>query len=513
MPEPSQEHSSARQPSDACLTAVLDRMEELVLITDTHGIIRYVNRAFQLAFGYKPQEILGKRPDMFVVLPQNHEAMLRALTSLRGRDAMEYRLSVQSKHGSVIEASVSISALQNDQGDPCQYLCIAYDLSRERQLQKQLHEAQRMEAMGQLARGIAHRFNNVLGAISGQAEMLQLRAEADSFFRDRAGRLLDCVQNGQELVAHIQAFTRKQSLHSTPVDVSGLMRQVMRFLEQIAPAGIELRSIITDEPCHIMGVPEELHQVILNLANNAIESMSNGGELEVSLKNVEETLAPEYGEASARRVPAVRIRVRDTGQGISAADEPHIYEPFYTTRKHRSAIGMGLTVVRATLARYHGKIQCYSAPAQGTVFEVYLPRHISESDADRDLFGPRGRGEKILLMDDEPFITEAGSNLLLSLGYQVHPCNDPEALECLLENEHFDLIILDMSLPGLDGLRRIRKLRESGIHTPTILTTPLEMMPQPWECAAAAIERVLPKPCPARELTEAVRAVCDQRGK
>lgn len=491
--------------------AVLNRLDELVLVTDVEGRIQYVNRAFQVSFGYSMRDLQGKFPNAFIEQPPNPEAMKEAVKSIRRGDEMEFKLTVHSKQGHPIEASVYLSAFSAHGAEITHYVAIARDLSQERLLQKQLHEVQRMEAMGQLARGIAHRFNNVLGAISGQTELLQARGVPDAFTSERAKRIQSSVESGRELVSQIQAFVRRQSVHTSPIDFASVLRQTLRFFENLAPEGISIKSQVTEEACFVMGVSEELHQIALNLLNNSLEAVSrNEGVIEVSLNVVNTVLSPYGLEVVGREQPCARLRIKDNGQGIHAADESQLFEPFFTTRSERSAVGMGLTVVRATVERYRGKVAFFSSPNEMTVFEVYLPLHISESEADKDFFGPRGKGERILLLDDESFITESGSNLLREVGYEVHTLNDAELLATTLQSQVFDLLIIDMSLPQTSGLQRLKTLDDQGVSLPKIiLTTPLETMPEPWESATLPVVRVLPKPCPARELTESVRAALE----
>lgn len=486
--------------------ALSDRLEELVLVADTQGHIVYVNQAFQRAFGYTQAELLGQRPDAFVATHQNRNVFAEALKKVSGGHGLEYKLSVHTKRGDTLDVSVLITAFGSEGEKPTHYVCIGRDLSRERFLQKQLYEMQRMEAMGSLARGIAHRFNNVLGAISGQTELLKARGGLDAFAEERTERILNAVENGRDLVAQIKGFVRKQGIHHIPVDFAGVVRQNVRFIEQVAPSGVQIKSQLTEESCEVMAVPEELHQVVLNLLNNGLEAFDgdSGGRIDVKLSHIEDVLAIPHTTPLPRPQPCVRLKITDNGPGISPADELHLFEPFFTTRQERGALGMGLTVVRAVLERYRGKIRLYSAPEQGTTVEVILPLYLSEKQADQNLLGPAGNGEAILLLDDEPYICESGTKLFESLGYQVTALTDPETLEAVLREKAFALIVMDMGLPGRNGLERAKALRAKGVRTPVVLTTPLELMPEPWEISAAGVQRVLPKPCPARELTEAV---------
>jgi len=491
--------------------ATMDRLEELILVTDTTGNIRYVNRAFQVTFGYSLNDLLGKHPDVFVVNPPNSGAMKASILKMRNGDGVEFNLMVQTKQGYRIEASVYISAFGVVSSDITHYICIARDLSRERTLQKQLHELQRMDAIGRLAKGVAHRFNHVLSVIEGQTQLMDVRGSADAFTQERMNSILAEVAEGRDTVILMKTFLREQSVHANPVEVNGLLRQMVRFCEKILPPDVTFKYTLLDDHVYVMGVSEEINQIVLNLLNNAFEALpETGGEVSLTLTTVDEALISRQGKSQ----PCMRLRIADDGCGITAVDEKHIFDPFFTTKHKRCSAGMGLTVVKAMIERYRGEIRFYSAPGQGAVFEVYLPLHIPEFEADKDLFGPCGQGERILLVDDEAFVLESGGALLRNLGYTVVTSSQREDFEKLIKNEKFDLLILDMSLYGGSGLAYIKQMHSDGVQLPPIvLTTSYDLMPQLWETSGLGIQRVLSKPCPTRELSEAIHRILTGRLK
>lgn len=488
-------------------SAVLDCLEELILVTDLNGIVQYVNRAFQINLGYTAKELVGQTPDFFIEMPADPQSMKAAVQRMRQGDGVEFNLNVHSKQGQSIEASVFISAFCEKAGEVSHYLCVARDLSRERILHKQLHELQRMDAVGRLARGIADRFNRAFNTIDGQIELLNAKPQNDPFLLARVKGMLNGVDKGRELVNQLRTFVREQALHTTPVELGRLMRQFLLFYTPLLPSGVELKFAMPDENAYVMGISEEINQILLNLLNNAFEALpAEGGTIELSLKVVDEGLKTH----TMKKLPSVRIRVKDSGGGIVLANEKQIFEPFFTTKQQQGALGMGLTVVKALVERYRGKLNFYSAPQQGAVFEVYLPLHISEEEADKDFFGPRGKGQRVLIVDDEPFILQSGEALLTSLGYQVTSAESLEILEKRLDSESVDVIVLDMTLEGENGLTGIKRLGQRYSLPPVILMTPLDMMPQPWETHASGIVRVLLKPCAARELNEAIHQLFSQ---
>jgi PAS domain S-box-containing protein len=490
------------------LETIMDLINEMVFIADLEGFIVYINHAFIRKTGYESDEIIGKKLDEIVDIQQNSRGLLDSIRRIRSGDAVEYSLSIKSRHGNLLQVCVYVSAYCEELGNVSHYVCISRDLSREHELHKQLHELQRIEVLGNMAQGIAHGFSDILIKIDEQVLGLGGLLEKDSECKELVAGIQKASKHGHEMVSQIKAFVRKQDAYMSPIEIASVMRQAVRFVENTAADNIKVKSNLPDLSCAIMGITEEVHQVLINLMTNAIEAMSpSGGVLDVSLKEVDYAIGELHNIGSPKTVKCVRVKVSDNGIGIKPEDEDHIFEPYYTTKKSRDAIGMGLTVVRSTIERYRGQIKFYSAPGQGTTFEIYLPIHISDIYEHHDLLGPRGNGAKILLVDNETFVTQAGSNLLFGQGYQVKALNKPEDVVKLFEDsvEKFEILIIDMNLKGISGIELVRKLREMGVNLPVILTSTLGLMPQPWEIESLCVNRVLPKPCPARDLTTAIK--------
>jgi len=494
------------------MCSALDHLEEIVLVCNAKGHVEYANRAFQLNSGYTPRDVIGRRPDFFLDLSGKRKEIMRSVRGMRKNDVLEFQLNIRTKHGNTFESSVFVTAYCTEPDIISHYICISQDLSRERLLQRQLHEVQRMESMGTLSRGIAHRFNNVLGSITGQLELWEAGRPLDEFSQQRAKRILQAVENGQDLVAQIKTFSNRETSPSIPADLPQLIHQTIRFIKSVLPAGVEVIDDIPNIACRVYGEPEDLQQMLLNLFTNALEAIGDsGGKLSVGLKIVDQVIQRHIAGTTAVPERCARIRIADTGTGVDPVHEPHIFEPFFTTKQQRNAAGMGLAVVRYIVERYRGVVHFYSAPEQGAVFEIYLPVHTPDLPESLELLGPRGSGERLLLVDKEIFVTQAGSNLLSGLGYDVTTLNKGKEVVPSLENaaEKFDLLVIDLSLEDLGGLDVVQHLRSKGYQIPVIATTSIDAMPQPWETEKLNIKRVLNKPCPARDLSTAVRDMLD----
>ena len=494
--------------SQGLLAHALDCLEEIVVVCDSAGFVRYVNRAFHANSEYSAAEVLGKTP--FFMLPSSgsRREIIRSITGLRLNDVMEFRLTIRSKQGSFVESSMMVSAHTMEEGGEIHYICIVRDLSREQQLRQQVHQSQRMETIGTLSREIVHKFNNILGSIAGQVELWEVGSEANEFAKQRSQRIHQSIEKGKELIAQIRSFTTRSIVSGNSTDLVQVMKQVTRFAENVLPSGVELRKEIPETACFVMGDSEELQQMLMNLITNAIEALNaDGGQLELRLKIVDQVIQRYSAGTSVIPERCACITVSDNGSGVDPSYEDKIFEPFFTTKTSRGAAGMGLAVVKSIVERYKGSLSYYSAPEQGAVFEIFLPVHTPELPESLESLGPRGSGERVLLADEERYVTQSGSSLLSGLGYKVRVCNSGEEVLKLLRTSQleFDIIIVDLDFSDMTGLEVMKTIRSEGCTVPAIATSTLGTMPEPWETDEVGICRVLNKPCPARELATAVK--------
>jgi PAS domain S-box-containing protein len=340
------------------------------------------------------------------------------------------------------------------------------DITEEKLLTEQLRQAEKMQAVSELAGGIAHDFNNQLGGIMGYAEMLAARLEEPALSR-YAEQIVRTCERAADLTSQLLAFARRGKYRSLVVSVHELVDEVASLLAHSIDKRIDLQQELRAAPDTVRGDPTQLQNVLLNIGLNARDAMPEGGELRFETAIAAElpaTVAGREGDEAPAAGPYVRITVRDTGNGMEAETARHIFEPFFTTKE--AGTGMGLAAVYGTVKNHHGAVAVESAPGEGTSFHLYFPlvrdpAALPEPAPAGDAALPGGEGRHILLVDDEESIREIGAELLQELGYRVTLCGEgQEAVARFQEGpDGFDLVVLDMVMPGAGGAEVFRRLR------------------------------------------------------
>jgi PAS domain S-box-containing protein len=343
-----------------------------------------------------------------------------------------------------------------------------------RMLEAELYHAQKMEAVGTLAGGIAHDFNNILAAIVGNAEMAQMDLPAAHPSRHDIAEVLRATRRARALVSQILTFSRKQQPERCPVRVADIVDDTVRLLRATIPSTIELRSEIANADAHVYGEPTQFHQVIMNLCTNAAQAIGDQhGVIEIRQSLVDIGGDPARGDLVPGRY--LCLTVSDTGHGMDRATLERAFEPFFTTKEPGVGTGLGLAVVHGIVRSHGGAVLVDSAPGRGTTFRLYFPvleaaPAVSTADVDEV---PRGTGQRVLFVDDEPSLTNLSRRMLERLGYQVLALRSPtEALAAFRADPlAFDLVISDLTMPGLTGQQLTAELRRVRANVPVILST------------------------------------------
>ncbi|MBW2709489.1 MAG: response regulator [Deltaproteobacteria bacterium] len=384
---------------------------------------------------------------------------------------------------------------------------------KEQRLQSQLQQAQKMEAIGTLAGGISHDFNNILSVVLGYTELALQTSGEGSLLTRNLHEVYNAGKRARDLINHILTFSR-QAEHEEPipVQVKLIVNETLKLLRASLPSTIEIRQD-TQSDATIMADPTQIHRVLMNLCTNAGHAMQkNGGILEVNLVNVEVD-----ADFAARHLdmfpgPYLKLTVSDTGYGIDPTLIDRVFDLYFTTKEKGEGTGMGLSVVSGIVKSYGGAITVYSEPGKGTTFNVFLPvlEGVVESKTQNEAPLPGG-DERILFVDDEPMIVDVGRQLLGNLGYDVvGTVSSLEALDLFRSNpEGFDLVITDMTMPHMTGDILAKEIMKLKPGIPIILCTGYSEFASEEGVKALGISAFAMKPLLKRELATAVRGVLD----
>jgi nitrogen-specific signal transduction histidine kinase/ActR/RegA family two-component response regulator len=391
---------------------------------------------------------------------------------------------------------------------------IAEDVTELRAMERQLRQAQKFEAIGELAGGIAHDFNNVVGAILGWAELGFEQNRDNPKVADRFARIREQAERAATLTRELLAFARRQVLQPSAVDLNSVASGLVNFLDKVIGKDIEIK-VVTAPLDLIKADATQIEQVMMNLCLNARDAMPQGGRLLI------ETEVVELDDSYCRFYPQVLpgryavLSVSDTGIGMNSETRERIFEPFFTTKERGKGTGMGLATVYGIVKQHGGFIHVYSEPDQGSLFRVYLPaleEGFSEGSPVKapapSLVEMRGT-ETILVAEDHEPIREMARQTLLSLGYRVLSASDGEQAMRLCENEAPALAILDVIMPKLGGPATAGKLTARFGGLPILFTSGYS---QDWESVAPAVAdaHYLQKPYSPTTLGRLVREILDQ---
>jgi len=513
---------SARKRADARFRAAVESSPNGMVMIDQTGRIVLVNREVERLFGYPRTDLLGRSIEDLVPEryrgrhPGFRDAFFRnpqTRTMGAGRELFGLR-----KDGKEIPVEIGLNPIETEEGVFVLGSIVDISARKEaederRKLEDQLQQSQKMEAVGTLAGGIAHDFNNVLGVIVGYAELALKSVQDRPAALSDISELLNAAQRGRQVVERIVAFSRRHSPDRQPLDLTRTLAEGQKLLRPTIPATIELRFDIPAEPLRVSADAISVHQVLLNLATNAVHAMPNGGGLEVRLQRLNVYDSVVRNNPDLREGHYVVLSVCDTGIGMDEKTRQRIFEPFFTTKPPGAGSGLGLAVVHAIMRDLGGAILVESEVGTGTRFGCFFPALEAEEApseiAVKDV--PLGQGERILYVDDEAELVKIGRRRLESLNYHTVGETSPErVLEHFRARPgEFDLVVTDHTMPRMTGLDLARELMKIRPDIPILLLTGfIQDLPQE-RLRAVGIRLLLRKPATVEELGTAVRAVLD----
>ncbi len=395
-------------------------------------------------------------------------------------------------------------------------LGICWDVTEQHRVEDQLRQAQKMEAIGQLAGGVAHDFNNLLTAILGNLSMLAGTLASGDPNRALVAAAEQATSRASALANQLLSLGRQSVLHAQPINLNTSIDEAIGLLHRALDPRIEL--VAKREPglWNVLADPGQIQQVLMNLCLNARDAMPAGGRLQLETTNV--ALDTEYARLHVESRPGefVRLRVSDTGTGIPSEVRARIFEPFFTTKGPGKGTGLGLAMVFSIVKQHRGWIDCYSEPGKGTRFDVYLPRHAGSQETAATPAAPisaNGGQGTILLADDEAALRNLGRLILERYGYQVLVAEDgQEAVELFRrQGDQIALAILDLSMPRLSGREACRRIRQINPTALVLLSSGYSHEQVETEtCEAVGF---ISKPYRPADLVAAVRAALNRTVK
>jgi PAS domain S-box-containing protein len=380
-------------------------------------------------------------------------------------------------------------------------------------LESRLRQAERFEAMGTLAGGVAHDFNNILGAILGFGERALRSVDEGSRLHRDLSNVVVAGERGRTLVDRILSFSRGTAGERVPVHVEKVVREALNLLQANLPGHIQLRSRLQAGRAAVLGDAVQIHQLLMNLGTNAVHAMTHAGTLTVTLETVEVVQERPAQVGIVAAGAWIVLQVTDEGVGMTPEVQEHIFDPFFTTKDAGVGTGLGLSLVLRIVMQAGGAVDVQSIPGAGSMFTVYLPRagDAPEEPADASAAPPRGSGQRVMVVDDEELLLELTTHALRELGYEpVGHGSARAALEAFRSNpDDVDVLITDRRMPGMSGDALIREVRQLRPLLPVILVSGYVGDAAAAPSSSGWADEVLTKPLRANALATSLARLLD----
>jgi PAS domain S-box-containing protein len=485
--------------------ALLDVTTDAIFVQDLDNRIIFWNKGAENLYGWRPQEAYGKKVIELLYIDEPPPEVETALLTVISKGQWQGELTRVTKSGREVLVASRWALVCKEDGTPTSILTVDTDITEKKQLETQLFRAQRLESIGTLASGIAHDLNNILTPILAVAQLLPLKFP--DIYSSEHQHLLeileDSAKRGAELVKQVLSFARGVEGKRITLQVRHLIREVVKIVRETFPKSIEVSMDVPKNLWTVYGDSTQLHQVLMNLCVNARDAMPDGGTLTISAENL--LIDQNYARMNleAKVGPYTVITIADTGVGIPPEILERIFEPFFTTKEAGKGTGLGLSTVIGIVKSHGGFINVYSEIERGTSFKVYLPAvQGTETEPTQQLEPLAGKGELILVVDDEPAIQEITRASLETHNYNTLIASDGiEAIALYAQNRNkISAVLMDMMLPSLDGLTAIRTLQKINPEVKIIATSGLMSSSKLTEASAVGIKTFLSKPYTVKEL-------------
>jgi PAS domain S-box-containing protein len=449
------------------LALIIDSSEDAILSKDMRGIITSWNKGAERIYGYKPEEVVGKH--ISILAPGDRaDEIPKILQRIALGESVEHHESVRvTKDGRRLDMSLSVSPLRDAADEIVGASVIARDVTAQKRGEAQLRQAQKMEAIGRLAGGVAHDFNNILAIINSCTEFLRDRIDPGAEPSVYVENIRKATERGTSLTKQMLAFSRTSAIQPQILDLNERLREISKLLRPLLGDDVEILIVPKSPSAIIEADPGQLDQIVVNLAVNARDAMPRGGKfiLETGAVKFDENFAEQQQAMAAGKY--ILLAVSDTGNGMDEATVSRIFEPFFTTKEAGKGTGLGLSTVYGIVKQSAGHILVYSEPGHGTTFKIYLPSAEHKiglgSKPEVETVSPKRHGSTILLVEDDEIMRSLTRQLLQEHGYTVFEADDGKsALEWVQSHpEKIDLLLTDVVMRRMSGPELVERLNRS----------------------------------------------------
>ena len=503
-------HLTAMEKERARLITAIEQSDDSILITNSAGVIQYANQAFTRLTGYSREEVVGAGPSLLKSGYHKPDFYRNMWATLARGETWKGRIVNRKKNGERFTESATISPVRDPNGIITHYVAVKRDMTTEVALENRLRQSQKMEAIGTLAGGLAHDFNNILYALLGYCQLAMDDVPSDHPVWHSLEEIRKAGTRASNLVAKMLTLGCRSEADHIVVDLRPIVQEALDLARASLPTTIEFEVELEDSGCGVKCDPTQIHQVVLNLCTNAEHAMrAAGGRLTVRLEQV------NLGRQDLDDLPNLspgkhmRLTIADTGTGMDAPTLERIFEPYFTTKNPHEGTGLGLATVQGIVQNHEGRIFVDSHPGEGTTFSLYFPVSLGEAVGREETEAPARRvsgGGRVMVVDDERMIVELAAKALTKMGFTVSAYTDGlKALADFSQDpDQVDVVVTDQTMPRLTGFELAAKLLNIRPGLPIIMTTGYSEQLRNVDLAGSGISVLLSKPLKLAKLAEAV---------